>query len=553
MMPHDVIVRSARLRSSPVPPPRRRPPLSLATIVLIGALSACDSPDRLPSGRAGDLAADARGSRSALAADSAPATAVASALEQALFSQSPPAAAPAEEWALLRRLYERRRHAALWVTDEARRAAAVGALCGAGAHGLAAASYLPRDLVALVHRAGGPADALPLADDELAQLDFRLSGALLASARDLLAGRVPPSTISPAWRLAPSRAALDSQVIAAFDSADPAMMLEGLHAPYDGHAELLGAWRRYRDVAAAGGWPEIPAGATLAPGRSDGRVPLLRRRLRDAGDFAGDTLSERYDTALAAAVRRFQRRQGLEADGVVGSTTLERLNVAVQQRMLQLEANLERFRWLPGTAAGRHLLIDLGAGRLTAHAAAAQTGAIALTVPRDAAPAAPAAPDSARPLPALQPPVPPYAVADSIRAVELVPGTDAAPARLRLLLAGDSTGYLLAAERRRNGNGAAVLPARAVATTPALADAALLVLRGETGWDSTRVAAALRGTEPTRVPVTGLALYLLRPTVAVREGAVHLLDDATGVDARLAELLRPSATLTPPPAVCRSR
>ena len=53
-----------------------------------------------------------------------------------------------------------------------------------------------------------------------------------------------------------------------------------------------------------------------------------------------------YDDSLLAAVRAFQTAQGIDADGSVGAGTLAALNRPVGDRIVQIEVNLERGRWL---------------------------------------------------------------------------------------------------------------------------------------------------------------------------------------------------------------
>jgi murein L,D-transpeptidase YcbB/YkuD len=80
----------------------------------------------------------------------------------------------------------------------------------------------------------------------------------------------------------------------------------------------------------------------------------MRARLRVFGDLEEDrptqTAAETtplYEGALVDAVKRFQRRHILDADGVVGSATIEALNVPLSARVRQLELAMERGRWLP--------------------------------------------------------------------------------------------------------------------------------------------------------------------------------------------------------------
>lgn len=55
----------------------------------------------------------------------------------------------------------------------------------------------------------------------------------------------------------------------------------------------------------------------------------------------------------------FQSRHGLAADGVVGAKTLAAMNVPLEMRVQQLEANLERWRWLPRELGERHVRVNI--------------------------------------------------------------------------------------------------------------------------------------------------------------------------------------------------
>jgi murein L,D-transpeptidase YcbB/YkuD len=68
---------------------------------------------------------------------------------------------------------------------------------------------------------------------------------------------------------------------------------------------------------------------------------------------------------LQEAVLRAQRRFGLKPDGVVAAETLAALNQPVGQRVLQILANLERWRWLPPTMPSSRLQVNSGAAIVT--------------------------------------------------------------------------------------------------------------------------------------------------------------------------------------------
>jgi murein L,D-transpeptidase YcbB/YkuD len=135
-------------------------------------------------------------------------------------------------------------------------------------------------------------------------------------------------------------------------------------AQHPAYQRLEAALQRYRALAAAGGWPEVPGGPTIRPDSDDPRLPTLARRLAISGDLADDHVwvgSYGYDTVLQTAVRRFQARHGLEVDGLIGPATLRALNVPVEQRINQIRVNLERAPWQFYAGAEDFILVNIAA------------------------------------------------------------------------------------------------------------------------------------------------------------------------------------------------
>jgi murein L,D-transpeptidase YcbB/YkuD len=126
-------------------------------------------------------------------------------------------------------------------------------------------------------------------------------------------------------------------------------------------------------------WPQLRGTSTLRPGQWSSDVPALREILRRSGEadagpkiaLPGDdpqsvvvspsapVLKKKaavpadkpaaYDRELVAAVKAFQTAQGLGADGVIGQSTRDWLNVSPAQRAGVLALNIQRLRLLPGT------------------------------------------------------------------------------------------------------------------------------------------------------------------------------------------------------------
>ncbi|VXB11319.1 Peptidoglycan-binding protein [Flavobacterium sp. 9AF] len=66
-----------------------------------------------------------------------------------------------------------------------------------------------------------------------------------------------------------------------------------------------------------------------------------------------------YDTITFLAVKKFQSRHGLKADGVIGKGTIKALNYTKEERKQQIIANLERWKWFPSNFGEEYLLVNL--------------------------------------------------------------------------------------------------------------------------------------------------------------------------------------------------
>ena len=199
--------------------------------------------------------------------------------------------------------------------------------------------------------------------DRWAELDLLLTDAFLVYGSHLLAGRVNHETLQPEW-VANRRGADFAAVLAtALRSGHIAATLATLAPPQRGFRRLRAALARYREVAAHGGWPAIPE-AALRRGDRGPVVTVLRERLRLEDDLGMDQDTELFDESLELALKAFQRRHGLAADGAVGAATRAELNVRVERRVEQLEVNLERWRWLPEDLGRRHIIANIPAFEL---------------------------------------------------------------------------------------------------------------------------------------------------------------------------------------------
>lgn len=130
---------------------------------------------------------------------------------------------------------------------------------------------------------------------------------------------------------------------------------------------LENARSQYQNIVANRGWNIVPADKKLRLGAVHNDVRKLRERLIISGDLPSSAgISNNYDTYVEGAVRGFQARHGLPADGVLGKFTYAALNVSAQVRLTQIETNLVRLKAMSGFLGDRYVMVNIPAAQIEA-------------------------------------------------------------------------------------------------------------------------------------------------------------------------------------------
>lgn len=198
------------------------------------------------------------------------------------------------------------------------------------------------------------------ASNPIQMSDEALTKAALAYISDLKVGRPPPREIDPALHLSSSEINAQSLLSDIYESMDIPVALEKLAPQYPEYLLLKNKLSEYRKIAEQGGWPKLPEGKTLKPGVEDDDVILLRTRLIAQGYLKPSVaISPNFDDELAESIQKFQWHHGLEVDGKVGRRTRNALNIPVEDRIIQIILNMERWRWLPDDLGRRHVRVNI--------------------------------------------------------------------------------------------------------------------------------------------------------------------------------------------------
>jgi murein L,D-transpeptidase YcbB/YkuD len=218
-------------------------------------------------------------------------------------------------------------------------------------HGLASADFF--DFVGL---AADPSSS-----------EVRTTAAAISYAKALAEGRVRPETVEELWEMEKNRVDLPTGLANALSSGQLVAWFDGL-APSDvGYTNLSAGYLRYIRLVRNGGWPVFRQGSAIEPGMSDARIAALIKRLVAEGDLTvadGARLTLEgltYGTDLQAAVRSFQSRHGLLADGRIGPATQRSLGASTEDRARQIALNLERRRWLKRTPPPERIEVNTAA------------------------------------------------------------------------------------------------------------------------------------------------------------------------------------------------
>jgi murein L,D-transpeptidase YcbB/YkuD len=234
------------------------------------------------------------------------------------------------------------------------------ALEQASVNGFAAHEFTPPGLDALL-ASGDPV--------QRQRGEALLKTAVLRYASALNRGRLNASDFDVEWGLRPATydAAPGLEAALATNRLQP--WLDAQAPAHAGYRDLMKGLAAYRGIAARGGWQPLPAGPALRQGMHDARVPLLRARLaaEDASVAPGAASDTVMDPGLTEALKAFQVRHGLTGDGELGKPTLAALNVPVEERIAQISANMERWRWLPAQLPADRIQVNIAAAQVVVY------------------------------------------------------------------------------------------------------------------------------------------------------------------------------------------
>lgn len=202
-----------------------------------------------------------------------------------------------------------------------------------------------------------------LSNDDLVNLDFLMTDALILYASHLISGKVEQSKLRSKWdvELNPRPKNIDSLLTVTLHNKRVKTALENVKPQHYFYKLMKFNLKSYREIEAKGGWSKVTEGETLKKDMLDERILEVRKYLLITGDLKVNEVKNDslYDETLEIAVKKFQTRHNLTSDGVIGKGTIEQMNVSIEDRIDTIRLNLERLRWVFHHPDNDFLLVNI--------------------------------------------------------------------------------------------------------------------------------------------------------------------------------------------------
>ncbi|MFB9078862.1 murein L,D-transpeptidase [Flavobacterium procerum] len=198
-----------------------------------------------------------------------------------------------------------------------------------------------------------------LSDTDLAAYDLQLTYNFEKYLNHIYKGKLDPKKIYGNWDIEQKTFDINNVLIKGFNNNKLDSVVENIQPKTQIYKELLKA------LEIINNFPEddiklIEGVTKLTLNDTNSALVTIKKRLIYWNDMPKkDTLNKIYDQKTFEAVKKFQERHGLAADGVIGVGTISALNYSKEKRKEQIIANLERWRWYPSELEENYFIINI--------------------------------------------------------------------------------------------------------------------------------------------------------------------------------------------------
>ncbi|WP_168171891.1 murein L,D-transpeptidase [Algoriphagus sp. A40] len=193
-----------------------------------------------------------------------------------------------------------------------------------------------------------------LQKEEKIRLELLMTDGFFNLAHDLEKGKVDPTQLDSSWKFEEKDGSTDYAAmlkeIAAGASVEKTF--ENLYPNSDLYAQGKKAIKELYEIQARDTltWDFEPVEGAINVGENHPAIAALRRRLI-FWEFLSPYETEDptlFDSTMFAGLKDYQKSNGMNPDGVIGSLVAEALNKSPENLLEIAAVNMERLRWLPG-------------------------------------------------------------------------------------------------------------------------------------------------------------------------------------------------------------
>ncbi|HSD64254.1 MAG TPA: L,D-transpeptidase family protein, partial [Ignavibacteriaceae bacterium] len=202
----------------------------------------------------------------------------------------------------------------------------------------------------------------------LANSELFLADAILKYSYHMRYGVVNPKELFPDSYYLPAADSSKRDLFEPLWKSNIIQYLRGIQPKSKNYKELQAAlehFKKYKNLT----WKDIPdLNKKIEPGDSCRDINLIADRLINLGFLDSSKIKMKnfsaYDSLLLEPVKKFQRLNGLNEDGVLGKATIKKLNITPDEYIKKIEINLERLRWINYSDTSRYIVVNIPDFRL---------------------------------------------------------------------------------------------------------------------------------------------------------------------------------------------
>ena len=199
-----------------------------------------------------------------------------------------------------------------------------------------------------------------LTDDEIINYDILLTESFEKLATHLHCGKTKPKDIYNDWDIPTKSIALSEKILNAIKTKTVATTFKEIKPQHNTYTSLKNSLALLNDLPKYK-LKKISIKSKIELNDTINEVISIKQHLAYWKDFRNkdSIITSVYDENAFSAIKKFQKRHGLKADGVIGNATIKALNHSKKERREQVYANLERWKWFPENFGKEYLIINL--------------------------------------------------------------------------------------------------------------------------------------------------------------------------------------------------